>query len=556
MRGAEGSQAGGSAAGVRGWVAIALLFVVSRAILAWCGVTFGTFLLFRGWQSVDPDLLRDRLVETLWHLHAQPPLFNLGLGLVYRWFPEAAWIPVLHALYLGMGLLLSVGLLSLAGRVLRHSWLAWLVTGLFILSPGCIVTENFLYYEYPCCLALVWTALFLSWFEEGHRFRHGLLACLGMAVVVLLRSLFHLIWFAGCLLLIWFFLVGRRRPVGVGAIPGGLPGSSGDGPGTREAAPDPGSAGETDGSPDGPLKPGPLLTTRSLTLMAVLPALLVGGWFLKNLVLFGFFGSSSWFGMNLWRIAHFSPDVREIQAVRDSGALSPVTAFAPFNPLPVYRPFIASSPAWGIPVLDREFRSCGDPNLNHRAYLEVASHYRRDALTLIRRFPFDYLMSVAVSLECFSLPATDYGFYRQNRQAMAAWDDLYNFFIYGMWREDADLAWLKRAFPDYFATSSAKSPMLVQLLYPSALLLVLLVSFGVLPPPRSRPLRFPLTLAFLAGTALYVAVVSSTVEIGENQRFRILVEPFFLLLVAAAAELGWGWARPLRNSPKMPISDA
>jgi hypothetical protein len=33
---------------------------------------------------IEPGLLRERLVESLWHLHAQPPLFNAWLGVYPR----------------------------------------------------------------------------------------------------------------------------------------------------------------------------------------------------------------------------------------------------------------------------------------------------------------------------------------------------------------------------------------------------------------------------------------------------------------------------------------
>ena len=60
---------------------IILAFATSRLAAYGAGVRFDARPLESYFQYADPSLLQDRLLETVFYLHAQPPLFNLMLGL-------------------------------------------------------------------------------------------------------------------------------------------------------------------------------------------------------------------------------------------------------------------------------------------------------------------------------------------------------------------------------------------------------------------------------------------------------------------------------------------
>jgi len=53
---------------------------------------------------------------------------------------------------------------------------------------------------------------------------------------------------------------------------------------------------------------------------------------------------------------------------------------------------------------------------------------------------------------------------------------------------------------------------------------------------RRRPISFPyaLTLLFIWLNLLYVTIVGNAFELGENNRFRFIVDPFFLILLGLA----------------------
>ena len=67
-------------------LAIAGVFAVSRVAARLAGVTFDTSPLTRFWQIADTNLLHHHLLQTLWNLHSQPPLFNLWLGINLKLF--------------------------------------------------------------------------------------------------------------------------------------------------------------------------------------------------------------------------------------------------------------------------------------------------------------------------------------------------------------------------------------------------------------------------------------------------------------------------------------
>src|SRR5258708_9016638 len=63
---------------------IILLFVVSRTIIALFGIHFKYEALFKYWQYLDMETLRQHLLQGLWYDHAQPPVFNILLGCIVK----------------------------------------------------------------------------------------------------------------------------------------------------------------------------------------------------------------------------------------------------------------------------------------------------------------------------------------------------------------------------------------------------------------------------------------------------------------------------------------
>src|SRR5580658_543113 len=91
--------------GLARWQLAALMLIVdlgSRAVARISGLRFDATALDWGWQQLDTRLLKERLFESLFYLHAQPPLFNLFLGLVLK--AAGAWsLSAFEVLFVAMG---------------------------------------------------------------------------------------------------------------------------------------------------------------------------------------------------------------------------------------------------------------------------------------------------------------------------------------------------------------------------------------------------------------------------------------------------------------------
>ncbi len=86
---------------------VVALFVLSHALYGLLGVQFDSSTLLPYMQFIDPPLLRERLLESLWYYHAHPPLLNLFTGVGLKLFGEHAdvyFVVCFHALGLALAL--------------------------------------------------------------------------------------------------------------------------------------------------------------------------------------------------------------------------------------------------------------------------------------------------------------------------------------------------------------------------------------------------------------------------------------------------------------------
>src|SRR5580658_77491 len=63
---------------------ILMAFVISRILAALFGIHMKYDALFRYWQYLDIETLRHHLLLGIWYDHAQPPFFNLLLGILLK----------------------------------------------------------------------------------------------------------------------------------------------------------------------------------------------------------------------------------------------------------------------------------------------------------------------------------------------------------------------------------------------------------------------------------------------------------------------------------------
>ncbi|MDF1562819.1 MAG: glycosyltransferase family 39 protein [Deltaproteobacteria bacterium] len=457
-------------------LAMVLVYLLSRALFSWMGVSFDESPLTRSWQNLDVVALQHDLLAGVHHQHAQPPLFNLFLGVVLKLFPvahAAAFSLVFRALGLA-AYLLSYAILTRLGFGRK---IAFLAATLFILTPTAVLYESWLFYTWPIAVLLALAAYLLLLHEETLEVRYAVGFLVVIALLCLTRSMFHVVFLVACAAgVLLVRSPGRRR----------------------------------------------------ILAFAVGLLLVVGALPLKNYLVFGSAQTSSWLGMNLWKMV--GHNVAGADLPMDAG-VGAVPAFSPIDRYPErYREVPARFSS--VPVLREERKSTGEPNLNHHGYLAVSREYLKGARHLIAADPGAYLRSVGKGWGYYCRPAWDYWFLQDNRERLQPYIDL------------VSLAPIRFLLEELFLGEDAAAgafPRSSYLLVPGMLILVVVnLVLGLVRRFRggSRP-RSIVFLAFLVLTVLYVALLGNALEYGENNRFRVQTDLLlYLAVIVSLRDLG------------------
>ena len=120
------------------------LFFLSRAAFAACGLRFCTDHVAAQMHFVELDLLRDRLLESLWYLHGQPPLMSVLLGLLLKAFGDH-YAVALHAVFVAMGAATGAGIVALLLRLGLAARTSVGVAIAYSLLPAVLIYEHYAY---------------------------------------------------------------------------------------------------------------------------------------------------------------------------------------------------------------------------------------------------------------------------------------------------------------------------------------------------------------------------------------------------------------------------
>ena len=467
-------------------------FAISRLLYLLAGVRFEAARPLAGfYQIVDPVLLRDRLLETTWYMHTQPPAFNLFIGLVLKATPTTDAASVVFSLcWLLLGVLLSILLYQLQRDLAVYPVVAMLTTAWFVVSPGAALFENLLIYEYPLLVGLMAAAWALLRFARSGRLGYAALFFTLLVLLAYTRSLFHLLWVliaaAGCL---WAANAINR--------------------------------------------------SKALWTLASVAVALVLGLFLKNYFLYGQFTSSTWLAANLPTIStHQLPEDVKQQLVRD-GVISGASAIDGPASLAYYRKYYHPVPKRGVPILDQDVDSTGRDNFNNLEYFQVYQHTTQDAKEVLKRYPKVLVKSMAIAWFTYFFPTGDFPDFRVNRPKIFAWDRIFNVVFFGQWKDASDRKGLRR---------EGIGPGMV--LYMGTYLLIalpLLFGYGCLrlwrawkTVPRDRALLA--VLGFMVFNIFFITGVANTLSSFENNRYRFPLDGYFVTLLGMAVSQALGAA--------------
>jgi hypothetical protein len=303
---------------------------VWQIVLVATGARFSTGPLDISWQIIPLETLRRDPLGSVWYLHIQPPVWNLVVGLVTRVSPISDALS-LQLLLLSCSALVVVLLADLLRRMGFPDWACIASASVVAVDPELIRYAYEPAYEVPSTMLVVlavWAGVRLI---ERPTTRRAIAFSGGATALALTRSLFHPVWLAALLAIVLVALRRRLRP-------------------------------------------------RAVVVCLLIPLVLVGGWMLKNRVLFGEATTSSWSGMNLQRAVISPLPADDLAALAADGTVSQVAVIGPFKSYADYvRAVGPCTPAHTHPAVNRPERANGVPNFNYECYLPVYRQAGRDA---------------------------------------------------------------------------------------------------------------------------------------------------------------------------------
>jgi hypothetical protein len=431
----------------RAFISITVVFVCSRFLFWVAGIKFYSSFAHRMWQLLDLEWLRLHLAESILYLHSQPPLFNVLTGGIVKLFPQHYYL-VFRFFMLSLSWISSLILYDTMRRVNISTLVSFVISLFFLLNPALILYENL--YSYTLLTVFLVTALpwALLRFERDRTLVNGCIFLSVVAALCLTRSSFHLIWFLLVIPFVWkivSFSIHFRIAFAVSFI-------------------------------------------------------VVLSWYLKNLIIFDSFTSSSWLGMNVARL---------VTPPTDLGAIGP------FKPASEYRNFSPTENRWPhVVALACETKQKGYVNFNHYRYLEISEQFKADAIGVVRQHPELYLSGVGNAFVSYFNPSTHAPFVDKNFREMR-WYAKAMTLDFTSWRR-------------YDRSEiSATSGLPAFLLYGVTLALILIRWRSWFNDPPTR-----LLVSFSLFMVTYGMLVGNLLEYGENNRFRFETHTCLMLLFA------------------------
>jgi hypothetical protein len=354
-------------------VFIIIAFVVSRIIAGLFGVHFEYDALYKYWQYLDEQTLRHNLLNGVWYDHAQPPFFNLFIGVVLK-FSGAAAPYVLAVIFKLITLVNALLICALLKKLTGHSKVPLLLSLFYLLSPAAIVYESELFYTSFVTLLFLICAWFLLHLTKHISWKHAFGFFTPLILICLTRSMYHLIWLLVIALVMLIYC--KRKP--------GL---------------------------------------YKLVFTAFFALVITGAWYVKNYIVFGEFSASTWIGMNLSR------NVFHDNEFTDS---SRIEAYAPFSKISVYRQFIPEGYERKFAGLNdrdllQEMKNDSFMNMNHVSYIIVSKKYMDACKKYIKAHPTSYIKNVAQSCIIYFAPATRYSVTEFQARKIKYYDAVYSF---------------------------------------------------------------------------------------------------------------------------------
>lgn len=451
------------------------IFVLSRLLLInFFGISFEYDWVFQMWHFIDVELLKEKMFESIYYFHYQPPIFNFFLGLIHK---QTILDPILilrcffYSLTYGMGLIIF----NLTKNLTRNSYIPFLISSIFYLFPETIIYENWPIYTWTSSFLLIYSFSLLAKYNKNQKSWHLQLFFISQVILILTRSAFHPIYFISWFLFLLVVYKQKKMEIFKSFAPSFL----------------------------------------IFTLVCI-----------KNFYLFGFFGVGSGLGFSLYKITPKVINEKRIETFIDINKefkITPVKSIDQygFGNKPVPDKFK------NITILNKQFKSSlgkyGEEysvNLGHYHYLEIAKKYQESAIKIIKKYPLEYLKRVFRGTIMFFKPTWDHGFGVENNSAsLKSYIDVLT------------LNSIRLKIENIFVSGKKPWPMRDEIPYTSYVVIPFLYLIVLLMMYKFDLLSFSKPeYLFALFTVIYLIAVSNLIELAENDRYRVMIDPLVFLV--------------------------
>lgn len=186
------------------------IFLFSRVLAYVFNVDFDYSPIYKYWQYLDINTLRNNLIDGVWYNHAQPPFFNLLLGIILKLFGNHA-IFVFSFLLKIISLSNAILLYNLLKKIEINRNIALIISVFYLISPASIILETELYYTTLISFLLLVGFTNLLKLNNEIRWSNLIGFFLPILLICLTRSMYHLIWLTGVSIIVILFNKKGRR---------------------------------------------------------------------------------------------------------------------------------------------------------------------------------------------------------------------------------------------------------------------------------------------------------------------------------------------------------
>lgn len=379
---------------------------------------------------------------------------------------------VFSLIYFLFGLTLYLGIYNIMLMLEISFWVRFVLSTIFIISPASITYENWLFYSYPTTAFLAISVFCLFMFLEKKKPIYLHYYFWLLLTICLIRSTFHIAYFVFMIIFLIRLIKDKKK----------------------------------------------------ILVASLIPLLIISALYLKNFILFQTVSMFPPVGMDIANKTIKYAPVYEIEKLVQEKKLDALVLAKTYTSLDKYpSKYLENEKYKNIEALTQIKKESGYINLNNYGYIQVSKDFFKNALLFFYYKPMlfikAYFQSTINAFLLYFCPSTfDYEFTSSNLEKVRTIDNFFNKFIYFQ----------------ILLPSGAMLFLTLNICLQAIFWFSVLVSIGLI---NLKIDQLKLTIIrVMTFNIVFVTLICNLFIIGENNRYRFEVDPFYLIMFGVLVE--------------------